>query len=63
MVKKLRRDKVKPEKQPITALETINVMKELHNLMVKNGSSKDDIATVDKVVLAALGAPTLAEVI
>ena len=54
---------MKPEKQPITALETINVMKELHNLMVKNGSSKDDIATVDKVVLAALGAPTLAEVI
>ena len=42
----------------VTAFETVNVMKDLHALLLKN-----DIATVDKVVLTALGAPTLAETV
>ena len=47
----------------VTAFETVNVMKDLHALLLKNGSSKNDIAAVDKVVLTALGAPTLAETV
>ena len=47
----------------ITVKETVNVLDDVRTLLKKNGNSKKEIDIVESVLLTALGAPTVAEVI